>query len=236
MQPKTAASADISLTAESLAARIDHTFLKPFGSPPDIERLCSEAREHGFAMVAVNPAEVERCARLLEGTDVRVGAAIGFPLGQNTAEVKAFETRDAISRGAGEIDMVINVRALHAGREDLVAREIRGMVELCESSKVISKVILETCYLIDEQKRRVCRIAVEEGAMFVKTSTGFGTGGATVDDVALMRSAVGERAQVKASGGIRSLQQVLDLMAAGATRIGTSNGVAILNELRNEQS
>lgn len=232
MDQKTVGSAGTSLTPEALAARIDHTFLKPFGPPADIERICEEAREHGFAMVAINPAEVEACVRLLEGTGVRVGAAIGFPLGQNTVEVKAFETRDAISRGAGEIDMVINLRALQAGREDIVAREIRNLVELCKPSGVICKVILETCYLTDEQKQQVCRIAVEEGADFVKTSTGFGPAGATVADVTLMHLAVGNRAQVKASGGIRSLQQVLDLMAAGATRIGTSQGVKILQELR----
>ena len=231
MEQKSGTSADLELTRASLASRIDHTFLKPYGTPADIERLCREAREHGFAMVAVTPAEVERCVELLAGSSVRVGAAIGFPLGQNTAEVKAFETSDAISKGATEIDMVINVRALQAGNEALIAQEIREMVGLCAPDSIISKVILETCYLTDEQKQRACQIAVEEGADFVKTSTGFGVGGATVHDVTLMCSTVGEDAQVKASGGIRTLQQVLELMAAGATRIGTSNGVAILNEL-----
>ncbi len=221
-----------SLTPELLAARIDHTFLKPWGNPADIQRLCSEAREYGFAMVAVNPAEVEACAELLAGTKVRVGAAIGFPLGQNTAETKEYEARDAVSRGASEIDMVINVRALQSGNLALVAREIRSIVTICKPRGIISKVILETCYLTDEQKRQACRIAVEQGADFVKTSTGFGPGGATIDDVALMRAAVGEAAQVKASGGIRTLQQVLDFLAAGAARIGTSNGVTILNELQ----
>lgn len=225
---------DMTLTPQSLAARIDHTFLRPFGPPADIECLCSQAREHGFAMVAVNPAEVQACTALLSGTKVRVGAAIGFPLGQNTVETKQFETRDAISKGAREIDMVINVRALQAGMVNLVAREIASIVAICKPQSVTSKVILETCYLTDEQKRQVCRIAVEEGADFVKTSTGFGSGGATVADVALMYAAVGQAAQVKASGGIRTLEQVVDLLAAGATRIGTSSGPAILSELRTQ--
>lgn len=232
MSSNTSAALAASLTPESLAARIDHAFLKAYGKPSDIEQLCNEARTHGFAMVAINPAEVETCVKLLEDTKVRVGAAIGFPLGQNTVAVKEYEIQDALARGAGEIDMVINVRALQAGNVDLVAREIQCMVALCQSHAVVSKVILETCCLSDEQKREVCRIAVEQGAQFVKTSTGFGSGGATLEDVALMHEAVAGRAEVKASGGIRSLQQVVDFIAAGATRIGTSNGVAILNELR----
>ena len=231
MEQKSGTPVNLELTRASLAPRIDHTFLKPYGTPADIERLCREAKECGFAMVAVTPAEVERCVELLKGSTVRVGAAIGFPLGQNTVETKTFEIHDAISKGATEIDMVINVRALQAGNEVVIAQEIREMVGLCAPNSIISKVILETCYLTDEQKQCVCQIAVDEGADFVKTSTGFGSGGATIHDVALMYSAVRDRAQVKASGGIRTLQQVLDLMTAGATRIGTSNGVAILNEL-----
>lgn len=222
----------LALTPASLAAMIDHTYLKAYGTPADIERLCQEARQYRFAMVAVNPAEVTTCVRLLEGSGVHVGAAVGFPLGQNISATKAFETREAIAQGAGEIDLVINVRALQAGNLESVDREIRELVEACQPAGVISKVILETCYLTDLQKRQVCQMAVEAGADFVKTSTGFGTGGATVADVALMRSVVGDRAGVKASGGIRTLAAVKVLLAAGATRIGTSNGVAILEELR----
>ncbi|MEN6493032.1 MAG: deoxyribose-phosphate aldolase, partial [Thermoguttaceae bacterium] len=196
----------VALTPESLAAMIDHTYLKAYGTPADIERLCQEARQYRFAMVAINPAEVATCKRLLQGSGVRVGAAVGFPLGQNTPETKAFETRDAIQKGAGEIDMVINVRALQAGDLELVRREIRDLARGCQPFGVISKVILETCYLTDEQKRQVCRIALEEGVDFVKTSTGFGTAGATVADVALMRSVVGDRLGVKAAGGIRTLE------------------------------
>jgi deoxyribose-phosphate aldolase len=211
---------------------IDHTFLKPFGAPRDIEKLCAEAREYGFAMVAINPAEVERCAQLLRGSAVRVGAAIGFPLGQNTSAVKRFETQDAIARGAGEIDMVINIRVLQAGDLGVVRDEIAAMVALCKPRGVISKVILETCYLSDAEKRAVCHMALEAGTDFVKTSTGFGTAGATLEDVRLMRETVGPAMGVKAAGGIRTLDAALAMIAAGATRIGTSAGVAIIEALR----
>jgi deoxyribose-phosphate aldolase len=219
------------LTPQTLAGMIDHTFLKPFGTAEDIERLCEEALRYGFAMVAINPAEVTNCVRLLAGSAVRVGAAIGFPLGQNTSEVKAFETRDAIQNGAGEIDMVINLRALQSGDVALVRREIADMVEVCRSAKVISKVILETCYLTDAEKESVCRMAVDEGADYVKTSTGFGTAGATVADVRLMRATVGPKMGIKAAGGIRDLATALALIEAGATRLGTSAGVEIVEEL-----
>ncbi len=222
------------LTPASLAAMIDHTFLKPFGTPADIEKLCAEARQYGFAMVAINPAEVEVCVRLLAGTPVRVGAAIGFPLGQNTPEVKACETQDALARGAGEIDTVINLRALQAGRLDVTRREIDDLVRLCRTAGAIGKVILETCYLTDDQKRTVCRLALEAGADFVKTSTGFGPAGATVEDVRLMRETVGPVMGVKAAGGIRDLATARALIAAGATRLGTSSGVAIVEALRAE--
>jgi deoxyribose-phosphate aldolase len=220
------------LTPQVLAGMIDHTFLKPFGTPQDIEKLCEEACCYNFAMVAINPAEVTTCVRLLAGSPVRVGAAIGFPLGQNTRPVKAYETRDAIQNGAGEIDMVINIRALQAGDTSLLQDEIADMVNACRPAGVISKVILETCYLTDDQKRLVCQIALEEGADFVKTSTGFGPAGATAEDVRLMRSVVGQKMGVKAAGGIRSLFAALKMIAAGATRIGTSAGVSIVEELR----
>jgi deoxyribose-phosphate aldolase len=222
---------NLKLSAAELAGMIDHTFLKPFGPPEDIEKLCAEARQYGFAMVAIHPAEVEHCVRLLAGSRVRAGAAIGFPLGQNTPAVKAFETRDAIQRGAGEIDMVVNLRALQAGEIALVRGEIEEMVAACRPAGVICKVILETCYLSDEQKKLVCSLALDAGADFVKTSTGFGTAGATVDDIRLMRAAVGPHMGVKASGGVRTLDQALAMIEAGATRIGTSSGVALVNDL-----
>lgn len=217
------------MTVEQLAGMIDHTFLKPFGTVVDIEKLCREAREYSFAMVAINPAEVEICARLLKGSQVRIGAAIGFPLGQTTTECKAFETRDAIEKGATEIDTVINVRALQKGQLDIVKREIEDMVAICRPKGVICKVILETCYLTDEEKRTVCSIARDAGVDFVKTSTGFGTAGATVEDVALMRSVVGNKIGVKAAGGIRDLDTALAMIRVGATRIGTSSGITIVD-------
>ena len=216
------------LTVKQLAGMIDHTFLKPFGTAENIEKLCAEARKYEFAMVAINPAEVETCVKLLEGSPVRVGAAIGFPLGQTTTECKAFETRDAIAKGATEIDTVINVRALQKGRLDIVKKEIEEMVAICRPAGVICKVILETCYLSDAEKETVCRIAKEAGVDFVKTSTGFGTAGATVEDVALMRRVVGPEIGVKAAGGIRDLDTALAMIKAGATRIGTSSGVTIV--------
>ena len=224
------------LTPERLAGMIDHTFLKPFGTPGDIEKLCAEARLYRFAMVAINPAEVENCVRLLRGSGVRVGAAIGFPLGQNTAAVKLFETRDAIDRGAGEIDMVINIRALQSGDTALVQSEIDAMATVCRQAGVISKVILETCYLTNAEKVTVCRMAVACGVDFVKTSTGFGTVGATVEDVRLMRATVGPAMGVKAAGGIRTLDGARALIDAGATRIGTSAGIALVEELRRQTS
>lgn len=216
------------LSVKQLAGMIDHTFLKPFGTAENIEKLCDEARKYEFAMVAINPAEVETCVKLLEGSPVRVGAAIGFPLGQTTTECKAFETRDAIAKGATEIDTVINVRALQKGRLDIVKKEIEEMVAICRPAGVICKVILETCYLSDAEKETVCRIAKEAGVDFVKTSTGFGTAGATVEDVALMRRVVSPEIGVKAAGGIRDLDTALAMIKAGATRIGTSSGVTIV--------
>jgi deoxyribose-phosphate aldolase len=219
------------ITPEILSAMIDHTFLRPYGKPGEIEKLCDEARHYSFAMVAINPAEVTQCVRLLAGSPVRVGAAIGFPLGQNTRKVKDYETRDAIQNGAGEIDMVINLRALQSGDYSLVRNEIADMVHACQPAGVICKVILETCYLSDPEKRLVCQIAREEGADFVKTSTGFAPAGAKVEDVRLMRAEVGRQMGVKAAGGIHNLSTTRAMIAAGANRIGTSAGVKILEEL-----
>lgn len=222
------------LSVNDLAGMIDHTFLKPFGNAEPIEKLCAEARHYGFAMVAINPAEVETCVTLLAGSGVRTGAAIGFPLGQTTVACKAFETRDAIAKGATEIDTVINVRALQKGQTDIIKREIEDMVSICRPAGVICKVILETCYLTDSEKETVCHIAREAGVDFVKTSTGFGTAGATVHDVALMRRVVGPNIGVKAAGGIRDLETALALIKAGATRLGTSSGIAIVEAYKQQ--
>jgi deoxyribose-phosphate aldolase len=219
------------LTWQALAGMIDHTCLKPDATVADMEKLCSEAVTYGFACVCVHPAQVERCVALTAGR-VKVGAAIGFPMGQNTVSVKAFEAQDAIVRGAGEIDMVINIAVLKAGDTGLLRADIAGVAGMCRAEGVVSKVILETCYLTDEEKVLVCRIAQEEGVDFVKTSTGLATGGATVADIRLMRSTVGPEMGVKASGGIRTLDAALAMIAAGATRIGTSGGVAIVDEMK----
>ena len=220
------------LSVKQLAGMIDHTFLKAYGTEEDIRKLCEEAMEYNFAMVAINPAEVTTCAKLLAGSKVRVGAAIGFPLGQNTIECKAFETKDAIDNGATEIDTVINVRALQKGLTGIIKREIEEMVAICRPANIICKVILETCYLSDVEKEIVCRIARDAGVDFVKTSTGFGTAGATVHDIELMRRVVGESVGVKAAGGIRDLDTALAMIKAGATRIGTSSGIAIIESFK----
>ncbi|MGE5554109.1 MAG: deoxyribose-phosphate aldolase [Betaproteobacteria bacterium] len=209
-----------------LAKLIDHTLLKPDATPEAIARLCGEAAEYGFASVCVNPGNVALAAALLRGSEVKVCTVIGFPLGATTPLAKAFEARDAVANGADELDMVLNVGALKAGDEALVARDIRAVVEAAGGRLV--KVILETGLLTEEEKVRACLLAKEAGAGFVKTSTGFGPGGATVEDVRLMRQAVGPDFGVKASGGIRDRVTAERMVAAGATRLGTSSGVAII--------
>lgn len=205
---------------------IDHTLLKPDASQEQIETLIEEAKKYDFASVCVNPTWVNFAAQALKATDVKVCTVIGFPLGANTPELKAFETSDAIQNGANEIDMVINIGALKSRNFDLVERDIRAVVEAAKGTLV--KVIIETCLLTDDEKVKVCQIAQKAGADFVKTSTGFSTGGATVEDVALMRKTVGPDMGVKASGGARSYEDALAFIKAGATRIGASSGVAIM--------
>ena len=205
---------------------IDHTLLKPDASQEQIETLIEEAKKYDFASVCVNPTWVNFAAQSLKGTDVKVCTVIGFPLGANTPELKAFETSDAIQNGANEIDMVINIGALKSRNFDLVERDIRAVVEAAKGTLV--KVIIETCLLTDDEKVKACQIAQKAGADFVKTSTGFSTGGATVEDVALMRKTVGPDMGVKASGGARSYEDALAFIEAGATRIGASSGVAIM--------
>lgn len=205
---------------------IDHTLLKPDASQEQIATLIEEAKKYDFASVCVNPTWVSFAAQSLKGTDVKVCTVIGFPLGANTPELKAFETSDAIQNGANEVDMVINIGALKSRNFDLVERDIRAVVEAAKGTLV--KVIIETCLLTDDEKVKACQIAQKAGADFVKTSTGFSTGGATVADVALMRKTVGPDMGVKASGGARSYEDALAFIEAGATRIGASSGVAIM--------
>ncbi len=212
----------------NIAKMIDHTALKADTTREQIETLCQEAKQYQFASVCVNPTWVETAAALLAGSGVDVCTVIGFPLGANTPETKAFETNDAIRKGATEVDMVINVAALKAGNDELVERDIRAVVDAAKG-KALTKVIIETCLLTDEEKERACRLSVKAGADFVKTSTGFSTGGATVADIELMRKTVGSDVGVKASGGVRSLADAKAMIEAGATRIGASSGVSIVN-------
>lgn len=209
-----------------LNKNIDHTLLKPDASQEQIETLIEEAKKYDFASVCVNPTWVSFAAQALKATDVKVCTVIGFPLGANTPELKAFETSDAIQNGANEVDMVINIGALKSRNFDLVERDIRAVVEAAKGTLV--KVIIETCLLTDDEKVKACQLAQKAGADFVKTSTGFSTGGATVADVALMRKTVGPDMGVKASGGARSYEDALAFIKAGATRIGASSGVAIM--------
>ena len=223
------------VTVEQLANIIDHTNLKAFADDAAFEKLCDEAKKYNFKMVAINPAQTVRCKKKLEGSPVHVGAAIGFPLGQTTLECKIFETKDAIEKGADEIDYVINVAELKNKNYDYIKKEMEEIVKICREAGKTSKVIFENCYLTDDEKRKVAEIAKEVKPDFIKTSTGFGTGGATVEDVKLMKSVVGDEVKVKAAGGIRDLKTALAMIEAGAERLGTSAGVAIVEEYNNQK-
>jgi deoxyribose-phosphate aldolase len=211
-----------------LAKMIDHTLLKPDATQQEIAQLCFEARKYEFASVCVNPTWVKLCAQLLQGSPVKVCTVIGFPLGATASETKAFETKTAIDQGATEIDMVINIGALKARDLETVAKDIRGVVNVAHSRNIIVKVIIETALLTDEEKTIACLLSKEASADFVKTSTGFAGGGATVHDVALMRKVVGPEMGVKASGGVRTFEDAESMIHAGATRIGASAGVKII--------
>jgi deoxyribose-phosphate aldolase len=220
----------------NLAKMIDHTLLKPDATQQEIAQLCFEARKYEFASVCVNPTWVSLCAELLKGSPVKVCTVIGFPLGATSSETKAFETETAIRQGATEIDMVINIGALKARDLDLVAKDIRGVVNVAHPRGAIVKVIIETVLLNDEEKTIASLLSKEAGADFVKTSTGFAGGGATTHDVALMRKAVGPQMGVKASGGVRTFEDAESMIKAGATRIGASAGVKILQGPSNGSS
>lgn len=211
-----------------MASKIDHTLLKPEATREEVSQLCFEARKYSFASVCVNPTHVKLCKSLLRGTSVKVCTVIGFPLGANTPEVKIYETRQAIEEGAEEVDMVINIGGLKDKNYELIARDIRGVVKEAHSHDVLVKVIIETALLTDEEKKIACLLVKEAGADFVKTSTGFSKGGATVEDVALMRRTVGPLLGVKAAGGVHSREDFEKMVSAGATRIGASAGVKIV--------
>ncbi|MEH7549149.1 MULTISPECIES: deoxyribose-phosphate aldolase [Bacillaceae] len=215
------------MAVTNIAAMIDHTLLKPDATKKQIETLCQEARDHKFFSVCVNPAWVSTAKELLNGSGVKICTVIGFPLGATTTETKAFETKNVIDLGADEVDMVIPIGALKDGNDQLVEQDIRAVVEAAKD-RALTKVIIETSLLTNEEKKRACELAVKAGADFVKTSTGFSGGGATAEDIALMRQTVGSNIGVKASGGVRSTQDALSLIEAGATRIGASASVAII--------
>lgn len=215
-----------------IARMIDHTLLKPDATQDQIAQLCYEARKYGFAAVCVNPTWVKLCSQLLKGSPVRVCTVVGFPLGATPTEVKAYEAQQAIDDGATEVDMVINIGALKSKDYALVERDIATVARICHAGGAILKVILETALLTDEEKVIACQLAKAAGADFAKTSTGFGPGGATVHDVELMRQVVGAEMGVKAAGGIRSYQDAQAMIAAGATRIGASAGVQIVQQAK----
>jgi deoxyribose-phosphate aldolase len=223
------------MTRRKLAALIDHTFLKAAGSDDAVETLCAEAREYGFACAMVNPAEVAKAATLLDGSGVRVGTVVGFPLGQNTVRTKCAEAIEMVEAGALDIDYVLNIRDLRSKPSEEVLEDLMLLnldpKKVCDD--VVTKLIIECCYLTDDEKVLACRLAKKAGFDFVKTSTGFGTGGATPEDVALMRKTIGKTMGVKAAGGIRTLEDAMKMIEAGANRIGCSAGISILEALPN---
>lgn len=218
-------------TLDDLARLIDHTNLQPNATEDDMRKLCDEAKRYHFKMVAINQVQSAFCAHELEGTDIDTGAAISFPLGQTTIASKVFDTKDALANGANEIDYVVNLTQVRAHNWDYVEDEMHQIVAVCDEASVPSKVIFENCYLTEEEKLALCAIAKRVEPTFVKTSTGFGTGGATVEDVHLMKANVGDRVQVKAAGGIRTADAFLDMVRAGATRIGCSKGIPIMEDI-----
>ncbi|MFT4007566.1 MAG: deoxyribose-phosphate aldolase [Lacrimispora sp.] len=224
---------NIRISPQELAAYFDHTQLKAWAVHQDFVKLCDESMEYGFKMVAINPAQVIRCKSLLKGSSVHVGAAVGFPLGQTTIEDKVNETGTAIANGADEIDYVINITELKEKNYSYIENEMVQITEVCRKNKVISKVIFENCYLTDKEKEELCRIALKVGPDYIKTSTGFGTGGATLEDLALMKRMVGDKIKIKAAGGVRNLDTALAMIDLGVSRIGSTASVLIIEELKN---
>lgn len=222
------------LTRERLCSMIDHTYLRPDATSDDLQRICAEARDNHFAMVAINSVPVRICKEMLSGSDVHVGAAISFPLGQTSLETKLFETKDAIGQGADEIDYVINVGKVKEKDYAYIRQEMESIVQVCRENKVIVKVIFENCLLSKEEIVNVAKIAGEVRPDYIKTSTGFGCSGATVEDVRLMKKTVGNVVKVKAAGGIRTWEECRAFIEAGAERIGTSCGLNIVKEFLNQ--
>ena len=222
------------LTVKELANYFDHTQLRAYATEADFKKLCDESIQHGFKMVAINSVPVKFCKELLKDSAVHVGAAISFPLGQTTIPVKVFETEQAIQDGADEIDYVINVGKAKEGNFAYIEKEMKAIVEVCRKYNVLSKVIFENCYLTKEEITEISKIAKRVKPDFIKTSTGFGTSGAKVEDVKLMKSIVGDEVKVKAAGGIRDLASCMAMIDAGAERIGSSSGIAIVEEYKKQ--
>lgn len=218
---------------EDLAKMFDHTYLKAYASKEDMEKLCNEAKLINCKMVAINSCQTKLCKELLKDTNIHVGAAISFPLGQTTIESKVFETKDAIANGADEIDYVVNITKVKDKDFNYIEEEMRQITKVCHDHNVICKVIFENCYLTKEEIVKLSEIALKVKPDFIKTSTGFGTSGATIEDVKLMKSIVKDEVQVKAAGGIRDLKTCMSMIEAGATRIGTSSSLKILEEFAN---
>lgn len=211
-----------------IAGMIDHTLLHAYATDAQITKLCAEAKEYNFASVCVNPCHVARAAGLLKGSSVKVATVVGFPLGASTTETKVFETKDVVAKGAGEVDMVLDIGAMKSGRYDDVRDQIHAVVQAAGGALV--KVIIETCYLTENEKVLACKASAEAGAAYVKTSTGFGTGGATAADVALMKKSIPAAMKVKASGGIRNYADAVSMIEAGASRLGASAGIVIVSD------
>lgn len=220
---------------KNLSRYIDHTLLKADATENEVIKLCNEAKEYDFFSVCINPGFVELAAKELRESNVAVCTVIGFPLGASTPETKAFETRDAIQKGAAEVDMVINISKLKDKKDEEVLKDIKAVVDAADK-KALVKVIIETCLLTDEEKERACKLAKDAGADFVKTSTGFSTGGATKEDIALMRKTIGTEMGVKASGGVRTYEDAVTMIESGATRIGASASIAIVTDSKAQSS
>ncbi len=225
----------LDMKRDEVVKLIDHTNLKPTATENDIINLCNEAMHYGFAAVCVNPYYVELASNILRGSGVKVCSVIGFPLGATLQQVKAAEARLVLEKGASEVDMVMNISAFKSRRYDEVKSDIAAVVKVCKQFNAVCKVIIECCYLDYDEKRKAAELVVEAGADFVKTSTGFGPGGATVEDVKLLKQTVRDRASVKAAGGIRTLKDLLAMVEAGADRIGTSSGSKIAKELEGKE-
>ena len=233
---KTNKKSDIKISAQDLAGMIDHTLLKPDATIAEIKQLCEEAVQYNFASVCVNPSYVESCFELIKSSNVKVCTVIGFPLGATTTQSKSLEAEEAIKNGAEELDMVINIGRLKDKDYKYVFNDIKAITDLAKRNLCISKVILETCLLSDEEKVAACLLSKDAGADFVKTSTGFSKSGATVHDIALMKFVVGDKLQVKASGGIRSYEDAIAMVNAGAARLGASAGIKIISGQKSESS